>query len=591
MPNIDKFYSIFQKDKLNESLSKVLSKKIDTSWIGLGMSTISSGITFLSNTEKIISAQNAQVAVNPLLLVGTVIIAIFFIVSLGWFLISITRWFSNRKYTIEDLKKDIYSAEVDHESNYVFIIKSTIENTSKFLFLKKEKWGYILPYIKSDCEIPSSDLETRLSEMLGVGITIKINILENMRLDDVIKKKPDEGYKKFSYKFCHCELSIDYYNFTKRLEDKYVFKSLDELRDDLTTMKSNSDVVNYMEEERTDFEDSFKNRIDSSLPNNIKVIWNLTDQCSFDCHFCATKRNTLLNDELNFDKRIHIAEELRKIDGLRLDFAGGDPLFDKESRKAIEHISKYMIKNNVTITSTGVGLSALKLEKLISYCQEFDISYDFPSDWSSTHRDGDYNKRNYAMMKAVIDAGAKVNVLVTLSDHNSGERIVDFMIRDLQKIRLNSITLLRLMPVGKQLYHQYPSKDIYDPSKAIKLFQQSFGKLIKLHCAFRASLDGESNYCNLLAEKIGLDNSGNIYACAWAGYLKDIPNLDNPFYLGNILDNGLSTIFRSQRYEEIRNNLRNSNRKFCKIFSYLEGGYEGMYENMDAHFRNYNIKP
>ncbi|MCU0285250.1 MAG: radical SAM/SPASM domain-containing protein [Acidobacteria bacterium] len=594
---VDKFYSVFETQKLSNALESALKKKADITWIAIVMSIVSTSLALYKNIDQISSLNTNKSQIPMFLLFATFIIGLLLLISIVWFVKSIRLWFNNRHNSIDDLKKEIFSSEIKHEHNYVFILKKNIDSIPKLLFLKKSQWGFMLPYLKFEKELEEKEIEKEISKYFR-GIKVNINRLEHLALSDVIKKKPEEGYMKFSYIFYHVIVHSNFLTFKQLIDSSsslanYSFKALSELREELFTMKSNSDIVNYLAEENVfdSSEESFVDPTSKVLPSDLKVIWNITDKCSFDCKFCATNRDTIQN-ELTFDKRIDIAEELKKIEGVKIDFAGGDPLYDNESKKAIKHISSYMIKENITITSTGVGLSNIETEELFQFCSQFDISYDYPSTWQNDHRGATYNERNFEQIKRLLANGANVNILVTLSNHNTDSNIIRAMIRELKTINPNMITLLRLMPVGKQRYFEYPLTGIYNPTEAIKMFKDEFENKVKLHCAFRANIEknNEECICTLLKNKVGIDNIGNMYACAWAGYLS-IENENNPFYLGNILSEKIEKIFKSQRLETLKNIIESSDGKFCKIFSYLQKpSTESLIKNNDIFINKYDFK-
>ena len=49
--------------------------------------------------------------------------------------------------------------------------------------------------------------------------------------------------------------------------------------------------------------------------------------------------------------------------------------------------------------------------------------------------------------------------------------------------------------------------------------------------------------CGRLKFKLGIDCAGNVFACAWAGYLSGFENvISNPFYIGNLLEMDLKNM-------------------------------------------------
>lgn len=153
MANFGRFYSVFEKQKLDEVLSIVLNKKVDYSWVGLGGSAISSSAALFTTLDKLASlpANNSGVLSNFL----SVASFVFFIIaatSIYFFLKGFRKYWSNRKYTAEIANNEIHSAEIEQDHNYVFIIKSTQDNTPRMLFLKKtKKWLFLTLHNTRPC--------------------------------------------------------------------------------------------------------------------------------------------------------------------------------------------------------------------------------------------------------------------------------------------------------------------------------------------------------------------------------------------------------------------------------------------------------
>jgi len=565
---MNKFYYIFEKEKLTKYIHDLWNDKPDLSWIGY-FTAIIGLITLIIKTT----------ASKPFVTVDTVIITVssIFIIFLTYHLfISFNKWLSN-KHKHKNFDEYLSKISIEQDYTHLFIIKINIQNEAFILVENDIFTGFWLPYISKNNE----DIDKiEFLETLEKRFNFKLNIneLKDKDLENILKEKPNKGYSKISYKFYTLEFYTEYHTFKNQFlskNNKYKFISLNEMKDDILTIKTNFDIITHLEQIGIEnLPNSFgKTKLNDKL-NNLKVIWNITKKCEYDCAFCATDSgNKKNNNELSFEQRIKIAEELKKINGLRLDIAGGDPLYDEEVVNTIKHISKYMIKD-LTVTTTGLAIknySGGNIKKIYSIADEYDISYDYPAQWDEHHRGTKYNKTNYEYISYLLNNGLKVNILVTLSEHNTkNESIINQMIHEIKNLNATSITLLRLIPVGRQDYNEYPKNiESYNPLLAIKLFKKAFSSNLKLHCAFRPHIESKKNYCNMLTEKIGVDNLGNVYSCAWTGYLK-VDNVDNPFYLGNLLENTIEEIFNSEKYLKLYDAILDKKIQFCPIFSFLE---------------------
>ena len=478
------------------------------------------------------------------------------------------------------------SISTDYTS--LFIIRTKLNNRTNILTTYNIKEGYWLPYIQKQEKVDEEYLKHELSKIFDFRFVIKK--IPGTQLE-ALKDIPEKGYRKIFYNFYAVEFQVNYNDFINKLynsENSYKFVTFEEMKKDILTIKTNYDVIELLSKRNLEtIPDAFKKVTLNKDLDNLKVIWNITNKCEYSCAFCATNsgKTRISTDELTFENRVKIAEELKKIKGLRLDIAGGDPLYDESVVAFIQHMSKYMIQD-ATITTTGLAIKKYingDMQSINNITNEFDISYDYPSVWNEKHRGSNYNKHNYEFIQKLIDNGIKVNILITLSKYNTKEKIIDKMIEEIKEINASSIILLRLIPVGRQEYSTY-KEDIqeYTADNAIKLFKKAFKSKIKLHCAYRANIN-QDQHCNMLTEKIGINHLGDAFSCAWAGYL-NIENKKNPFYLGNLVENSLEEIVNSEKFTDLYNVVtQNDGLNHCPIFSYLEKPDVPISENNDKY--------
>lgn len=437
-------------------------------------------------------------------------------------------------------------------------------------------------------KINDDDLKKELGRIFDFRLIIKK--IDGTQIE-ALKEIPNKGYRKIFYNFYAVEFQVNYNDFINKLsgsESNYKFITFEDMKKDILTIKTNYDIIELLSKKSFDaIPDAFKKVSLNQDLDNLKVIWNITNKCEYSCAFCATnsgaKRTDI--DELTFEERVKIAEELKKIKGLRLDIAGGDPLFDTDVVTFLKHMSKYMIQD-ATITTTGLAIDKYSngdMRLISDITNEFDISYDYPSTWDEKHRGSNYNKHNYKFIKKLIDNGIRVNILITLSKYNTKEKIIKKMIEEIKLINASNITLLRLIPVGRQDYETYKT-DIkeYTTDMAIKLFKKTFKNKIKLHCSFRANSNTDDR-CNMLTDKIGINHLGDVFSCAWAGYL-NIEHEKNPFYLGNLIDNSLEEVVNSEKFTDLYDTVtQNEGLHHCPIFSFLENPIASIVDNNDGY--------
>lgn len=312
-----------------------------------------------------------------------------------------------------------------------------------------------------------------------------------------------------------------------------------------------------------------------------KIIWNITRKCGFHCNICATQSDK--RKELSYNEK---RQTLLKICSFKseieeLDFAGGDPLFDKDSREIIKEAINELGKDMISVTTTGIGIDQISMEERCQFLYKCELSLDNIGNCDANIRKEDlYSKKN---LEAIYENSRYINELTINIPIFDTEFPVDHlenlicMINGIavEKLRVN---ILRYMPVGKVELYNYPKS--YAPGKYVDYIQKNLKKDINIHfhCALRG-ITGVNNNCNMLTRKIGIDCEGNVFMCAWAGYLR-VSKEKNPFFLGNILEYDLYEMLNNDITINVKNHLK-ENRKSCCIFSYLNSSEHDMFSNRD----------
>ena len=313
-----------------------------------------------------------------------------------------------------------------------------------------------------------------------------------------------------------------------------------------------------------------------------KIIWNITKKCGFHCRVCATQSNG--RRELSYEEKRKV---LLKICSLKaeikdLDFAGGDPLFDEESREIIREAISELGRERISVTTTGIGINQLNTEEKKRYLYKCELSLDDIGAcdarirrerlYSTKNLEAIYKNKNYirhlTINIPIFETGRQLDNLIYIINNIEVENL--------------SVNILRYMPVGKVEFCDYPK--LYSPERDIEYIQKNLRRDISVyvHCAMRG-IEGVNDNCGMLLKKIGIDCEGNIFMCAWAGYLK-VDRARNPFYIGNILEQDFDSILKTHRVAEVLSNLI-KNHKDCCIFSYLCSDSRDMFSNQDPLFK------
>ena len=99
--------------------------------------------------------------------------------------------------------------------------------------------------------------------------------------------------------------------------------------------------------------------------NRIRVVWNLTNKCPFNCPMCVTSANIRIEKDIDKNLILQSIISLGK-ENINIDFSGGDPLFKDKDIEIVKKASEILGRDNISISSTGLSLSTFSDEELLS---------------------------------------------------------------------------------------------------------------------------------------------------------------------------------------------------------------------------------
>lgn len=298
--------------------------------------------------------------------------------------------------------------------------------------------------------------------------------------------------------------------------------------------------------------------------NKIRVVWNLTNKCPFNCSMCVASANTRIEKDIDKNLILQSIFSFGK-ENIKIDFSGGDPLFIDKDIEIVKKASEILGRDNICISSTGLSLSKLSDEELLSIASSYDMTYDFPKQYSEYDiRDKRYSLMNYEQCKRLKKLGLNVDIFIPV--RNIDDIYFEKLTKDICEINPISVKLLKCMPLNNRF-----DTSTIDNSTIVNLLKKSLKKFgykgnVQINCALKEDFK-ENNSCNMLTErKIGLDQFGNLYTCIWASDLL-IEKIENPFYLGNLTECSLLEILNSSELSDKLNKI-NKNRNKCYVLEY-----------------------
>ena len=454
---------------------------------------------------------------------------------------------------------------------------------------------YFFPYIRmNSSKSVNEQKELVVNHIMQTFEVSRPDILEVT----IYNEKPHFSIKKTANRDGIDEHAFVYYgvklnhNVKHDLYAKYrdAWMTLPELVQNPVAMAYNKDVINYVEELMCSISDSF---ITKSKP--IKIIWNLTKKCNYNCSFCATRDAARRELEHREKTKILLNIATLKDRIVKLDISGGDPCLDDDNLTVIKNAISQFGSSTVSVTTTGLGIEKACMSEATSMVvNNCEITIDALGDSSKIVRNKNEHYYDENIEKVINNITHIRNLVINIPiiSNELNDTALSLLIQNIKEIKSHSVALranlIRLMPVGGMTNLDYPND--YNPSKAIEQIMTNLSKngiAATVHCSLKVSkiMNGnprtsKQHQCNMIERKIGIDCAGNVFACGWAGYLPDhqtkgslLSPMNNPFYLGTLSNSSLDDILSDQNkyYKELRERISKSlhNRiTYCPVASY-----------------------
>ena len=467
---------------------------------------------------------------------------------------------------------------------------------------------FFLPHCNLNKKLAINEQKSNLIQSLQDNFGIKENsIIKVTPIDEKIHYsiKPIRGSIQMNA-FVFYDVFIKEQDKEKLItqSDKRRWSSIDQMKKNTIAMSTNKDVIDLLED--------FPNPVESfiNMLGNIKIIWNITSKCSYNCAICAThdeKRIELgLNEKYRVLNSICTAKHMIK----NLDFAGGDPLMFDDNITVIQSAVEQLDADKVSVTTTGKSLTALSKEafpRIVRHCEiTIDAAHNELQNSDEdmpvrlvTRNEKDYSKTNIESISLISTYADSLIINIPVIDDDLSEQEIETLTQKVLWIKTHTskidvdVSLIRLMPVGRLPHNiEKNAYNNYNPISVIKKIQKALGDNgieCRLHCSLRIlpafNTCVHDNHCNMLENKLGIDCAGNVFACAWGGYLNsEDPPTKNPFYLGNLtkvpLIKILTGISRTKPYSDILAEIdTNNHRDYCSVISYYSK--KKLFENYD----------
>jgi len=284
----------------------------------------------------------------------------------------------------------------------------------------------------------------------------------------------------------------------------------------------------------------------------------------------ALRRRQELGLELTEKQKKAIVDNLK---GHEIQFciSGGDPLVCKENIEIIKYCSELFGKENISVSTTQIGLKMVEPEEFAQYTTRINFSYDSQGNHV---RPENYNESILQRLGKFKEHGISTTALVTLSKSTLDEESLRQIYNDLSSVA-DEIELIRYFPVGRGFgtEENCPTREEYQHAIEFlrELERETSGPSVRLQCSLKGLEDSE-NPCNLLSHRLYISNIGQVFVCPWSLGTKGEP-INDAFVLGDLTKQKLSEILTGKTAQEFLEREK-ENQPHCKIFAYLHSDQE-----------------
>lgn len=509
---------------------------------------------------------------------------------------------SNPAKFINRMIEDQYDVE---EHTAIFIIKMVFDNVPKILVFRSETWNsYFLPYCHYDSDrVNDADFKKKLKVPLSEVLEINENDFEifdefTKKEYITIKRNPSrEAKSKINYKFFYVKFNNPFASqqFLISKNKYFSWKSKYELAKDIDTQLNNGDVLNIIDDlslinqSKLAFKELPHGMLD--IQSRYRIIWNITNECFFDCPICATNSGLSCTCSTSEEDKIKILLNLSSISGFidKLDISGGDPLKNEEDRRVIRKANQFFPYTQISVTTTGKALEQLTFDELFNTVKTCDITYDIPYNICSkelqTYREYQYNYYNFKKLEDIAKSGVKIalNIHIPILPISTEKEFIATILEDLNKINPVSIKFIRLMPVGRMtnIPSDYNPNQFLDYAKEI-IEREKYKFKIEYNCSLGVKVSNPAcpeetcRECEMLSSKLGIDANGYVYSCIWGAYIPEFVNKppeDNPFYLGDLKKDTLYDILTNPGTIKLSKKFKEKE-KGCRVCAFVHSDSE-----------------
>ncbi len=316
----------------------------------------------------------------------------------------------------------------------------------------------------------------------------------------------------------------------------------------------------------------------------MKVIWNLTRLCSWNCVICCVsaihvskkQKRQILSNMIDLGRELSLGDKKKIVDELSynnvssIDFSGGDILLNEQDLEVVKYAATKFNREQLSISIPGTGLK----EQLVHSIKDSVAKLEFTLDSIVNDIDG---SRPYGYVDSAKRAISMCNqenidvcVSTVLKQSNCSIKNMKDIYLFLKDNNVKEWEILRYYQVGRaaDIFALIPDdEELQD----VIIYLDELKEESVIDISFQHSMENKIRNrinCNALSRSIGILPDGKVVSCAWGiGY--DGEPADDKFIIGYLPQQKLADILSSDRAKEWHNRKMEGGITICQVEKHM----------------------
>lgn len=294
----------------------------------------------------------------------------------------------------------------------------------------------------------------------------------------------------------------------------------------------------------------------------LSIIWNLTQQCSWNCKFCCVDANYVRdlklvnenkdiyyakNNELNYKQKINIIEQLTP-GKYSIDFSGGELFLDPLNIEVILKASEILGVENVGISTSGAFITDEIACRLKDKVRDVEMTLDYIPYKFYKYRPIGYHEYTANAIDILKKHNIRTGVQTVLTKENISEQKLLEIFSWIEEKGVDDWSLLKFFKAGRgeKFDNIEPS---YEEYWEVVDYIKDISKDSKVNTCFQYLLPNHENHtlvCRAMKKSAGILPNGDVVSCFWALSYNMHPKADK-FKLGNAVETPIEEIFNNPK--------------------------------------------